>query len=147
MEGKSYFYARFLKNLLQGLINNPLDPGTAIHCALLTESYIPDRFSDDNWEDLSTYEVSGGGYLSGGKPLENLSITREGGVTTLKSNNLAWGGLTVNTRYAVIYDNTPPLDNEKKLILYLDFTELIEIDNGTLNINWESGSVFSLLVV
>lgn len=146
MTASSYFYYMFAKNLLNNKLSEFADINTSIKVALLKSSYTPDRINNENWGDVSISEVIGLGYSSGGKEISNKQINTVNSRTDLKADDLSWNNITCNVKYAVIYDDTPAADVDKKLIYYMKFTEEIVLDNATINILWDQGIVFSHII-
>ena len=146
MNASSYFYFMFAKNILNDLFTDLADPATSIKVALLESGYTPDRINDENWVDVSVTEVTGAGYSTGGKEIINKLIESTNSRTDLKADDVNWNGLTCNAKYAVVYDNTPAADVDKKLIYCITFGEEVLLANATLNIFWDQGIVFSHIV-
>lgn len=74
-----------------------------IKVALVANSYVF-AATDTVWADVSTHEITGTGYTSGGVSLANKTISEgAGGKAKFDADNAAWPGATFSTRYAVIY--------------------------------------------
>jgi hypothetical protein len=71
---------------------------------------VPDFANDYYFTNVQQYEVANdtntGGYLTGGQPLLNrtLSYDGPGAISTLNADPVAWNALNATFRYAVILD-------------------------------------------
>ena len=142
----SYMFSKFPYNLMKGLISDLSDnSNTHIKVMLLTSSASPDQESWESKADV-TNEVSGIGYTSGGKEIANKSVTESSKVSVFDGNDVTWSSSTITARYAVVYDDTPSSDSDKKLILYIDFGEDKSSNNGDFTIQWDSEGIFKFTV-
>jgi hypothetical protein len=87
---------------------------------LCTDSYLVDQETDECFTDV-TDEVVGVSYVADGQTLTTKAVSEAAKVTTFGSDNPTWAASTITARYAVLYDNTPAADADKKLIMYIDF--------------------------
>lgn len=107
-----------------------VDLGAAVHdfaadntmVALLTNSYTPNAGSHASFADIAAFEVAGNGYTAGGAELGNKSWAYDNGLTAalLTADPVLWSGLTLTTRYAVVYKGAGT-QVASKLISYVDF--------------------------
>lgn len=139
-------FSKFPYWLAKGAINDLSDnSNTHIKVMLLTSSASPDQ---ETWEDKAdvTNEVSGTGYTSGGAELTNKSISESTKVTTFDADDVTWSSSTITARYAVIYDDTPTYDTDKKLIAYIDFGEDKSSENGDFTLQWDADGILTWTV-
>lgn len=93
-----------------------------IRLILLDNTYTGNIDSQDFWDDISSDEVSGTGYSSGGETLANRTVTQDDtddeGV--FDADDVTWTTATFTARYAVLvkWTGTPGTSN---LIGYWDF--------------------------
>jgi hypothetical protein len=71
----SKLYGNFLKQALNKEIDWDSD---TIKVALLSSSYTPNQDTHDYFDDVSTYEVTGTGYTTGGITLASKTSTYDG---------------------------------------------------------------------
>ena len=146
MEVTAYVFSKFPYWLAKGAINDLSDnTNTHIKVMLLTSSASPDQ---ETWEDKGdvTNEVTGTGYTAGGAELTNKSISESTKVTTFDADDVTWSSSTITARYAVIYDDTPTNDTDKKLIAYIDFGEDKSSENGNFTLQWDSDGIITWTV-
>ena len=142
----AYVFSKFPYWLAKGAINDLSDnTNTHIKVMLLTSSASPDQ---ETWEDKGdvTNEVTGTGYTAGGAELTNKSISESTKVTTFDADDVTWSSSTITARYAVIYDDTPTNDTDKKLIAYIDFGEDKSSENGNFTLQWDSDGIITWTV-
>ena len=74
-------------NFLLKALNKEVDFDTdTIKVALLSSSYTPDQDAHDYFNDVSTYEVSGTGYTTGGNTLASKTATVEAFLASTMGN-------------------------------------------------------------
>lgn len=101
-----------------------------IKVAILTSSYTPNIDTHEYWDDVSTNEVSGAGYTTGGKILAGTSLGIDVYKDTLNDravvqdvDDLSWSKLSIsNARYLVFYHNTGTAGTST-LLFYLNLGE------------------------
>src|SRR5688500_12153927 len=102
----------------KALLNKEVDfLDDVIKGMLTTVAYVPDQDVHDYLNDV-TFEISGPGYLAGGTPLVNKTVTYTGAgnVGKIDADDLAWPGSTITgARVLVIYDDTPATAATKPL--------------------------------
>lgn len=133
-------------SLIAKAFNKEVDfDSDTIKVALLSSSYTPNQDTDDYWNDVSSYEVSGTGYTAGGATLANKSVTYTSGtnVTKFDGDDVSWTSSTITARYAVIYDASPASDTAKPLIGYVDFGSNQSSSSGTFSIVWDAAGIFT----
>lgn len=136
-------YGLFLKSLAEGRVKFHTDAFKAMLC---TTSYSPSQ-SGHQFKSSVTGEAVGSGYAPGGATLLIGSITYSNKVIQINANNLSWPMTTLtNVRYLVVYDDTPPTDASKPLILWVDFIDAKSPANQSLYYNWPSGNMLKLEV-
>ena len=108
-----------------------------IKCALLTSSYSPNLQGHQTWADSTVYgkEVSGTGYVAGGKTLTGVTLGLKAGTAIMQfwTNDCEWASSTITARYAVIYDATT-----NYLICYIDFGENKSSVNGLFKLDFSA---------
>ena len=137
----SVIYNSFKSDTQKGLIDLSTDD---IKVMLVTSTYVADIDAHTKRSDI-TNEVSGTGYVSGGKSLTGLSVTQNN--TTDKgvfdADDLTWATSTITARGAVMYKNTGVAANDN-LIAYIDFTSDKISTDGNFNINWDTAGIITL---
>jgi hypothetical protein len=135
-------------NFLLKALNKEVDFDTdTIKVALLSSSYTPDQDAHDYFNDVSTYEVSGTGYTSGGATLASKTATYDSAsnVIVLDAADTTWSSSTITARYAVIYDSTGT-SSTSALIGYVDFGSDQSSTNGNFTITWDSTGIVRITV-
>lgn len=130
----AHFYAGFF----QSALSKEVDVTSDTFKLLLTDSsYTPNQDTHRYLDDI-TGEVSGDGYTSGGKTIENVTISYDSSSNRifLKGGDLEWPDATFTTRRGIVYDDTPSSD--KPLVLYVDFGEDKSPSAGKFSITWQS---------
>ncbi len=123
-----YIYHNLPYYMFTGQYSNFIGQNTVFKCALFTD--LADLSGWDNKGDF-TDEVSGTGYATGGVALGNPWLT----TLAFDANDIAWAGATISDiRYAVIYDDTPASDVDKKVICYFDFGENLSPSGETFTL-------------
>jgi hypothetical protein len=113
-EGDGYFYNRYRALALSGEIHLGVDKLKFI----LVESYSPDIDGDEYYSDVSGYEVTGDGYVEGGKTLSGEYVSKDdtNNKGVFHANDILFEGLNVGTpSHGILYDDTHSL---KPLISY-----------------------------
>lgn len=141
----SKLYGNFLKQALNKEIDWDSD---TIKVALLTSSYTPNQDTHDYLDDVSSYEVTGTGYTSGGITLSSKTSTYDGtnNVVILDAADVTWSSSTITARYAVVYDDSGANAASKALIGYVDFGSDQSSTNGNFTITWDSTGIVRITV-
>lgn len=124
------------------------DLGSAVHTfgtdtdkvALLTSSYSPNYTTHTSFADVSSNEVTGGGYTAGGVALTSVTWTGTANAATLNAAAASWTALAVTCRYAVVYKSASTA-GASKLIGLLDFGQDREYDSEPFQLSFPSGVV------
>lgn len=135
-------------NFLLKALNKEVDFDTdTIKVALLTSSYTPDQDAHDYFNDVSSFEVSGTGYTSGGNTLGSKTATYDSAtnVIVLDAADTTWSSSTITARYAVIYDSTGT-SSTSALIGYVDFGSDQSSTNGNFTITWDATGIVRITV-
>jgi hypothetical protein len=136
-------YGLFLKSIAEGRINFSNDSFKAMLC---TAAYSPSQ-SGHQFKASVVGEVQGSGYTPGGASLLIGSITYANKQIAVKASNLSWPMVTLkDIRYLVVYDDTPPVDAAKPLVLWVDFLTKQSPTNQSLYYNWPNGDLLKLEV-
>lgn len=140
----TYFYGSVFAKAFNGQVNFSAD---AIKIALVGPGYTPNRNTQGAWSTVSPNEVSGAGYATGGKTLTGKALTYSSYLFKMDADDVTWTGLTVDARYAVVYDDTA---TGKPLIGYVDLGETLSLSNEDFTIQFsffesdpESGAITS----
>jgi len=110
---------------------------------------------DDSYEiDLSTHsyvsdlegEVEGDGYDAGGLELENkyMNYTEVSNILKMDADDVVWDMLRTSFKYAIIYDDEEDDPEDKLLLGYIDFGELITLNGDKLVLIWSSEGILSV---
>ena len=140
----SKLYGQFLAKALNKEVDFDSD---TIKVALLTSSYTPDQDAHDYFNDVSSYEVTGTGYTTGGATLASKTVTYDSGsnVIVLDAADTTWSSSTITARYAVVYDSTGTASTSA-LIGYVDFGSDQSSTNGNFTITWDSTGIVRITV-
>ena len=141
----SKLYGQFLAKALNKEVDWDSD---TIKVALLTSSYTPNQDTHDYFDDVSTYEVTGTGYTTGGATLASKTSTYDGtnNVIVLDAADVTWSSSTITARYAVVYDDSGASAAAKALIGYVDFGSDQSSTNGNFTITWDSTGIVRITV-
>lgn len=141
----SKLYGNFLKQALNKEIDWDSD---TIKVALLSSSYTPNQDTHDYLDDVSSYEVTGTGYTTGGITLASKTSTYDGtnNVIILDAADVTWSSSTITARYAVVYDDSGASASTKPLIGYVDFGSDQSSTNGNFTITWDSTGIVRITV-
>jgi hypothetical protein len=132
-------------SLIAKAFNKEVDfDSDTIKVALLSSSYTPNQDTHDYFDDVSSFEVSGTGYTSGGATLGNKSVSYNSStnVTKFDGDDVSWTSSTITARYAVIYDATGTASTSA-LIGYVDFGSDQSSSSGTFSIVWDAAGIFT----
>ena len=136
-------------NFLAKALNKEVDwDSDTIKVLLATSSYTPNQDTHDYLDDVSTYEVSGTGYTTGGNTLASKTVTYDGtnNVVILDAADVTWSSSTITARYAVVYDDSGASAGAKALIGYVDFGSDQSSTNGNFTITWDSTGIVRITV-
>ena len=140
----SKLYGNFLLKALNKEVDFDSD---TIKVALLSSSYTPDQDAHDYFNDVSSYEVTGTGYTSGGNTLGSKTATYDSAtnVIVLDAADTTWSSSTITARYAVVYGSTGT-SSTSPLIGYVDFGSDQSSTNGNFTITWDSTGIVRITV-
>jgi hypothetical protein len=136
-------------NFLAKALNKEVDwDSDTIKVALLTSSYTPNQDTHDYFDDVSTYEVTGTGYTTGGQTLGSKTVTYDSAnnVIVLDAADVTWSSSTITARYAVVYDDSGASASTKPLIGYVDFSSDQSSTNGNFTITWDATGIVRITV-
>lgn len=136
-------------NFLAKALNKEVDWDTdTIKVALLTSSYTPNQDTHDYYDDVSSNEVTGTGYTTGGATLASKTVTYDSGtnVIVLDAADVTWSSSTITARYAVVYNDSGASAGAKVLIGYVDFGSDQSSTNGNFTITWDSTGIVRITV-
>jgi hypothetical protein len=124
----------FAQELLKGQHNFPTN---TIYIALYEAgSGAPYAVSDTAYSSGTANQVSGTGYTTGGKVLQNGTVANQTSVATVTFDTISWTSATFGAAYGVLYNNS----SSDKLIVVLDFGGTKSCSNGTFTITFPSTS-------
>ena len=124
----------FAQELLKGSHNFP---SNTIYIALYEAgSGAPYGVSDTAYASGTANQVSGTGYTTGGKTLQNGTVANQTSVATLTFDTISWTSATFGAAYGVLYNNSA----SDKLVVVLDFGGTKSCSNGTFTITFPSTS-------
>ncbi len=132
-------YNRFLANLANKIVDWEADD---IRVALVSSAYTPDK-DHTQWSDVSGNEISGTGYIAGGKQLTVPIVTEDmsNDLAKLDGEDVIWQASDITARYAVLYDLT--LDGNDLCVL-IDFGEDKTSSEGDFKIQWDANGIVSI---
>jgi len=140
-------YTRSNYNAYAGNISDLTAVGTTINVALMTDAFVFNKDTDDNWGDVLLNEIdpaTNPPYVAGGQTIANPTFNIVGSLAVFDGDNVSWASADITARYAVIYDATPAADADKKLIAVIDFEELKQTTNGTFELQWDASGIFAI---
>ncbi len=124
----------FAQELLKGAHNFTTN---TIYIALYEAgSGAPYAVSDTVYASGTANQVSGTGYTTGGKVLQNGTVANQTNVATVTFDTISWTSATFGAAYGVLYNNS----SSDKLIVVLDFGGTKSCSNGTFTITFPSTS-------
>ena len=124
----------FAQELLKGTHNFPTN---TIYIALYEAgSGAPYTVSSTAYSSGTANQVSGTGYTTGGKVLQNGTVANQTNVATVTFDTISWTSATFGAAYGVLYNNS----SSDKLIVVLDFGGTKSCSNGTFTITFPSTS-------
>ena len=132
----SGIYNRFKANIMNKEVDLEAD---TIKVALLDSNH-SFTATHNTWSDVSTNEISGTGYTSGGATLSNKSVT-QAATTKWDADDTSWTSATFTANHAVIYDDTMTNDD---LICSIDFGGAQSVSSGTFTIQWHADGIITL---
>ena len=121
----------FAQELLKGTHNFT---SNTIKLALYTAN--PYTTASTTYTAGSANQVSGTGYTTGGKVLQNGTVANQTNVATVTFDTISWTSATFGAAYGVLYNNSA----SDKLIVVLDFGGTKSCSNGTFTITFPSTS-------
>ncbi len=148
MSTLAFKYGQAPLNAYSGKISDLSDPASDIRCMLLTSSSSPDQENHENITDVEAFEVTGDGYTAGGAQLSGKTLAYDSGNdrVTFNADDVEWPDATITAHYALLYDNTPASDTDKKLLCCVDFTQDEVSSEGTFRLEWHEDGIFTIEV-
>ena len=124
----------FAQELLKGQHNFPTN---TIYIALYEAGAgAPYDVNSTAYSSGTSNQVSGTGYTTGGKVLQNGTVANQTNVATVTFDTISWPSATFGAAYGVIYNNSA----SDKLVVVLDFGGTKSCSNGTFTITFPSTS-------
>ena len=143
-------YTRAGLQAFRGNITDLVDGGTSIKVALLDDTYTFDQNAHEDWTDVELAEIdpaNNAPYAAGGKEISNHTFTLDGNLVVFDGDNVSWPDASISANYAVIYDDTPAEDADKKLLCLIDFGGEKSTSDGTFEIQWAANGIFAIEAV
>ena len=109
-----------------------------INAVLLADNYAYNDLHSE-WSDITSSEVVGNGYQTGGQPLQEKSISAPGNNMTYLGADPNWIVSTITARYLVLYDST-----QSFLICCYEFDQNYSTINGPFTIQITNGIYFTI---
>jgi hypothetical protein len=121
------------------------DGVTKIYCCLLTSGYGITQASDSYADIVTDAHEHGatGTYVAGGIELTTKTLTNSSHVTTFNADDALWAASTISAAGAVVYDNTPAANGDKKLLVLIDFGGTFSSTAGDFQITWSASGIFT----
>lgn len=134
-------YNKFKEQLFRGNVSLLSD---TLKVALIDDIYIPDADHDTYSDSVSSHEITGTGYTSGGQELTGKSIIEVDvdNNAIFDADNAEWENSTISARYGVIYNVTSGGTDD--LVVLIDFGSQKSSINGSFIIQWNYDGIFSL---
>ncbi len=134
----SYLYNAGKVALLRGQIDLA---GGAIKVALVTSSYVADKDAHDYFNDV-TNEVSGSGYIAGGKTLTGVAVSQDNtnDRAVMVADNVVWSVAAFTARGAVVYKSTGNAATSP-LVAFIDFGEDRPVSGQDFSIVWHQDGI------
>lgn len=127
----SLIYNAFHENLARGAIDMDTD---TFKMMLVTDSYTPNKDTDNDRADVTNEVAATGGYTAGGKTV-TCTVARDNAndKTTLTFAADSWTSSTITARAAVVYKSTGTTANDL-LVFYNDFGGDITTSGSTFSV-------------
>lgn len=94
----------------------------------------------NQWSEVSTNDISGTGYTTGGTTLAGKAVT-QAATTKWDATDVSWTTASFTAAHAVIYDDTTTNDD---LIASIDFGGDQTVTAGTFTIQWHADGIITL---
>lgn len=144
----SFVYNLFKKNQLDGTAVIDFDTDE-IHVALVNSGYIANASAQDAhdfFNDVTTSEVSGTSYVSGGQSLLSKTVTLDtaNDRVDFDAADVVWSNSTITAYGAVIYKKVGTTTSVSPLIALIDFGGAQISATGAFTIAWSSVGILRL---
>lgn len=129
-------YNGFISKLFQGLDLASL----SVKAALLDSTYVPAK-QHDTFTSIQSYEISGDGYITGGKALTGVSISELIGQDAYRmdADDVSWDPSTITARVVTLYEEA---SDDLICSFYMDADEISS--NGIFEIQWHVDGVLKV---
>ena len=145
MAATIHAYGQFPMNLANKLLSDLEAVGTTLKVALCTDTYVPDQDADESFADI-TNEVIAASYTAGGNEITTKALTYAARVTTVDGDDVEWPAADFTCHYGIIYDATPALAANQKLIAWIDFDGDKVPAVQTFKIIWNASGILTFTV-
>ncbi len=129
-------YNGFIEKLFQGMDMSAI----TIKAALLDNTYVPAK-QHDTFTSINSYEISGTGYVSGGKALTGVVVEELIGqdAFVLNADDVSWDPSTITARVVTLYEEAT---DDLICSFYMDADTVS--DNGLFEIQWNTDGVLKV---
>ena len=129
-------YNGFISKLFQGMDLSSI----SIKAALLNSTYVPAK-QHDTFASISSYEITGSGYIAGGKALTGVIIEELIGqdAFVMNADDVSWDPSTITARIITLYEE---VTNDLICSFYMDADEIS--DNGIFEVQWHVDGVLKV---
>lgn len=129
-------YNGFIEKLFQGMDLSAI----TVKAALLNNTYVPAK-QHTTFTSINSYEISGSGYVAGGKDLTGVVIEELIGqdAFVMNADDVNWDPSTITARVVVVYEDAT---DDLICSFYMDADEIS--DNGLFEIQWNADGVIKV---
>lgn len=128
------------------ILNQEFDwSGNTYKLALLANTYTPDKDNDTFFSDVSSHQITGGGYTAGGQTLAGLTVVTDdtNDIAYLDATDEVFSSLTNTFRYGVIYESTG-VESTSKIVAVIDYGQDLSPYNGDFTHQFASDGAIKL---
>lgn len=138
----SVIYNNFKQRLMTGEVDFDNDQ---IYVMLLSSSYTPDEDAHNVVGDVSAYEVTGTGYVTGGTMLTGVTVMLNliTNKAILDANDITWTDSTLTVRYCSLYKQSG-VANTSWLVATFDFGSNKSSSSGDFTVQWNAAGIIDL---
>ena len=136
-------YNSFKKEI--GLARINLEDDT-IKAMLVADTYVPDAADDTRLSDVISHEITGTGYVSGGKELQNKVLTQNNIInkSVFDADNVFWENASFTAKGAVIYKSRGGAASADELIMYYDFGSNKSVTAGRFRLRFNADGILTI---
>jgi len=123
------------------ILSGEIDAAHTFKLVLLAATHTPSKSGHEFYSDISSDEVSGGGYTTGGVALTNVEITRDTVTAKFDAADITLEELEPDFRYVAVYDDSHASD---ALVCLLDPTRLVSPQGFMSVIQFHANGILTL---